>query len=102
MRKSAMQEEALSASAVLPQPKVRWGFLWQVSFIAGLGGILYGFDMGVIAAALVYVRESFGLSTIMQEIVVSVVLVGAMGGALGGGAISDKIGRRRALLSGRA
>ena len=99
---SAVQEGALSASETPPQPKVRWRFLWQVSFIAGLGGILYGFDMGVIAAALVYVRESFQLSTIMQELVVSVVLVGAMGGALGGGAIADRIGRRATLLWGAA
>src|SRR5258708_25230967 len=90
MRIAARPEEACAASEGPPQPKVRWGFLWQVSFIAGLGGILYGFDMGVIAAALVYVRESFHLSTIMQELVVSVVLVGAMGGALGGGAIADR------------
>jgi len=83
-----------------PQPRVRRGFMWQVSFIAGLGGILYGFDMGVIAAALVYVRKSFELSTIMQELVVSVVLVGSMGGALGGGAIADRIGRRATLLWG--
>ncbi len=97
-----MQGEALSASAVPTQPKVRLGFLWKVSFIAGLGGILYGFDMGVIAAALVYVRESFQLSTIMQELVVSVVLVGAMGGALSGGVIADRIGRRATLLWGSA
>src|SRR6266567_4490142 len=72
MRISAMQEEALSASAVPRQPKVRWGFLWRVSFIAGLGGILYGFD------------------------------IGAMAGALGGGAIADRIGRRATLLWGAA
>ena len=90
----------MAATETPPQTRVRWGFLWQVSCIAGLGGILYGFDMGVIAAALVYVRESFQLSTIMQEIVVSVVLVGAMGGALGGGAIADRIGRRETLLWG--
>jgi sugar porter (SP) family MFS transporter len=98
----AVQEEALAATETPPQPRVRWGFLWQVSFIAGLGGILYGFDMGVIAAALIYVREAFGLSTIMQELVVSVVLVGAMAGALGGGAIADRIGRRATLLWGGA
>ncbi len=98
----AVQEGALAATETPPQPRVRWGFLWQVSFIAGLGGILYGFDMGVIAAALIYVRETFGLSTIMQEFVVSVVLVGAMAGALGGGAIADRIGRRATLLWGGA
>ena len=87
-------------SGVAPQTVIRRSFLWRVSFIAGLGGILYGFDMGIIAAALIYVRESFTLSTQMEEIVVSVVLVGAMSGALLGGSIADSIGRRSTLLWG--
>lgn len=82
------------------QTEIRKSFIWKVSFIAGLGGILYGFDMGVIAAALIFVRESFALSTRMEEVVVSVVLVGAMSGALAGGAIADRIGRRSTLLWG--
>jgi sugar porter (SP) family MFS transporter len=79
---------------------VRRGFLGRVSLIAGLGGILYGFDMGIIAAVLVFVRESFALSTHMEEIVVSVVLVGAMSGAVAGGSIADRIGRRSTLVWG--
>jgi MFS transporter, SP family, galactose:H+ symporter len=75
-------------------------FLWKVSLIAGLGGLLYGFDMGIIAAALLYVRESFALSTRMEEWVVSSVLVGAMTGALLGGNIADRAGRRFTLLQG--
>ncbi|AXC11702.1 sugar-proton symporter [Acidisarcina polymorpha] len=77
-------------------------FIWKVSLIAGLGGILYGFDMGIIAAALIYVRETFSLSTRMEEWVVSIVLVGAMIGALVGGSIADRIGRRSTLLWGGA
>lgn len=76
------------------------GFLWKVSFIAGLGGILYGYDMGIIAAALIFVRSSFTLSTQMEEAVVSVVLVGAMLGAVVGGAFADRFGRRAILVSG--
>ena len=64
------------------QPYVNQAFIRRVSFIAGLGGILYGFDMGVIAAALIYVRDSFHLSTVMQEVLVIAVLVGVMIGAL--------------------
>ena len=65
-------------------------FLWKVSFIAGLGGILYGFDMGIIAAALIFVRSTFSLSTRMEEVVVSVVLAGAMLGAVAGGMFADR------------
>jgi sugar porter (SP) family MFS transporter len=82
------------------QPLVRPAFLWKVSFIAGLGGILYGYDMGIIAAALIFVRSSFTLSTRMEELVVSVVLIGAMLGAILGGAIADRFGRRATLVSG--
>jgi len=90
----------LSEPVITAQPEVRRSFLWKVSLIAGLGGILYGFDMGVIAAALIFVRESFSLSTRMEEVVVSVVLVGAMAGAVAGGVIADRIGRRATLLWG--
>ena len=75
-------------------------FIRRVSFIAGLGGILYGFDMGVIAAALIYVRDSFHLSTLMQEVLVIAVLVGVMIGALVGGTVADRIGRRKTLIWG--
>jgi sugar porter (SP) family MFS transporter len=82
------------------KPDVRPGFLWRVSVIAGLGGILYGYDMGIIAAALVFVRSSFSLSVRMEEVVVSVVLIGAMLGAIVGGGLADRMGRRYTLLLG--
>ncbi|MFZ0303646.1 MAG: sugar porter family MFS transporter [Terracidiphilus sp.] len=96
-----MNREASSIRREEPaETHVRRGFLGRVSLIAGLGGILYGFDMGIIAAVLVFVRESFTLSTRMEEIVVSVVLVGAMSGAVAGGSIADRIGRRSTLVWG--
>jgi sugar porter (SP) family MFS transporter len=75
-------------------------FIWKVSLIAGLGGILYGFDMGIIAAALIFVRTTFSLSTQMEEVVVSVVLVGSMLGAITGGVFADRTGRRGTLAWG--
>jgi hypothetical protein len=45
------------------RPNVDRAFIWKVSSIAGLGGVLYGFDMGIIAAALIFVRSAFSLST---------------------------------------
>jgi sugar porter (SP) family MFS transporter len=75
-------------------------FIWKVSLIAGLGGILYGFDMGIIAAALLFVRSTFSLSTQMEEVVVSVVLIGSMAGAIVGGVFADRAGRRATLVWG--
>jgi sugar porter (SP) family MFS transporter len=85
---------------VAAQPYVNQAFIRKVSFIAGLGGILYGFDMGVIAAALIYVRDAFHLSTWMQEVLVIAVLIGVMIGALIGGAVADRVGRRKTLVWG--
>jgi sugar porter (SP) family MFS transporter len=81
-----------------PKPHINRGFLTRISFIAALGGVLYGYDMGIIAAAIIFVRHSFALSTFMEELVVSIVLVGAMAGAMVGGAVADRIGRRATLV----
>ena len=90
----------MNEPAAVSPPHVNQAFIRRVSFIAGLGGILYGFDMGVIAAALIYVRDSFHLSTVMQEVLVIAVLIGVMVGALVGGAVADRIGRRKTLVWG--
>jgi sugar porter (SP) family MFS transporter len=86
----------------MPALRVNRVFLWKVSLIAGLGGILYGFDMGIIAAALIFVRSTFSISTQMEEVVVSVVLIGSMFGAVVGGTFADRAGRRTILLWGGA
>jgi SP family galactose:H+ symporter-like MFS transporter len=84
------------------KPSIDSAFIGKVALIAGLGGILYGYDMGIIAAAMIFVRHTFSLSTRMEEATVSVVLVGAMLGAIVGGTVADRIGRRSTLLWGGA
>jgi len=79
-------------------PRVNRSFILRVSSIAGLGGVLYGYDMGIIAAAEIFVKRSFALSTVAEELVVSIVLIGAMIGAIVGGAVADQIGRRATLV----
>ncbi|HEV2401272.1 MAG TPA: sugar porter family MFS transporter [Candidatus Sulfotelmatobacter sp.] len=79
-------------------PHVNRAFILRVSFIAALGGVLYGYDMGIIAAAAIFVKRTFALSTFLEELVVSVVLIGAMIGAIVGGAVADRIGRRATLV----
>lgn len=69
----------------------RWGV------IITLGSFLFGFDTGIISGALLFISEDFGLNSFEQGTVVSVLLLGAMAGALCSGGIADRVGRRRTL-----
>lgn len=65
---------------------------------AALGGLLFGYDTGVVSGALLYLKKEFGgLSSFQQELVTSLLLVGCMIGAFAGGRVADRIGRRPAL-----
>ncbi|MDQ6684634.1 MAG: sugar porter family MFS transporter [Pseudomonadota bacterium] len=66
--------------------------------IAALGGLLFGYDTGVISGAILFVKGEFALSPTMEEIVVSAVLVGAVFGAGAGGALTGRFGRRWMIL----
>jgi sugar porter (SP) family MFS transporter len=65
--------------------------------VAALGGLLFGYDTGVISAALLYIAPAFHLSELWQQIVVATLLVGAIVGVSLGGIIADNLGRRRTL-----
>jgi major inositol transporter-like SP family MFS transporter len=78
----------------------RSGFFALLTVIATLGGLLFGYDTGVISGALLYLHQSsLHLSPAEQGTVVSVLLFpGAALGALGGGPVADRLGRRAALF----
>jgi sugar porter (SP) family MFS transporter len=68
--------------------------------ITALGGLLFGYDTGVVSGALLFVKKDFGgLSSFQQELVTSLLLVGAMAGALAAGRVADRIGRRPTVLA---
>lgn len=74
-------------------------FLTRLTVIATLGGLLFGYDTGVISGALLYMKDDLDLSSFGEATVVSSLLFpGAALGALFGGRIADKIGRKRMLL----
>ena len=66
--------------------------------IAGLGGLLFGYDTGIIASALLFIEPEFGLSSFGSGLVVAAVPIGAVGGALFAGRLSDTYGRRLMIL----
>src|SRR5437763_2373784 len=73
-------------------------FVYIAASFAALGGLLFGYDTGVISGALIFIKREFGLTTVAEEIVVSGVLLGATLGAIVGGKAADLFGRRRVLL----
>ncbi len=77
-------------------------FVYFIAAIAALNGLLFGFDVGVISGALLYIDQSFTLSPFLEGVVTSSVLVGAMIGAAIGGQLADRFGRRRLTLAGAA
>jgi len=72
--------------------------IYFVALIVGLAGLLFGFDEGVIAGALQALRAQFALSAFDEGLMTSAVPLGALFGALLGGPLSGRIGRRGALL----
>ena len=69
-----------------------------VYFFGALGGLLFGYDTGVIAGAILFINEDLGLSPFTSGLVVSSLLVGAMIGAAFAGPIADATGRRKLVL----
>jgi sugar porter (SP) family MFS transporter len=74
------------------------GFVYYAVAIAALGGLLFGYDTGVISGAILFITRQFSLSSTMEEIVVSAVLVGAVIGASLGGALTGRLGRRSLII----
>ena len=72
-------------------------YLIKLTVISTLGGLLFGYDTGVISGALPFMREDLNLSSLQEATVVSSLLFGAMIGALIGGKVSDVLGRKGGL-----
>ncbi|KFE41507.1 sugar porter family MFS transporter [Staphylococcus agnetis] len=69
-----------------------------IFFIGALGGLLYGYDMGVISGALLYLQNDIPLTPTLQGVVVSSMLFGAIFGSGFSGPLSEKLGRRRLVF----
>jgi SP family galactose:H+ symporter-like MFS transporter len=78
--------------------KQRW-LLGIISCVAAIGGLLFGYDTGVISGAILYIKEQYAISIVEEELIISMVSLGAILGALSGGPLCDKWGRKKIVLT---
>lgn len=69
-----------------------------VGLAAASVGVIYGYDLSIIAGAQLFVTEDFGLSTRQQELLTTMVVIGQIAGALGAGVLANVIGRKRSVV----
>lgn len=77
-------------------------FVYVVALVGALGGMLFGYDTGAISGAILYLKQQFALSSALQEVVTSIALAGAAVGAVLGGPLADRYGRRRIIVANAA
>ncbi|MFP4090767.1 MAG: sugar porter family MFS transporter [Cyclobacteriaceae bacterium] len=76
----------------------RQRYIISITFIAALGGFLFGFDTAVISGANPFIQKYFGLDDISLGWAVSSVIVGCIFGAFSAGFVSDAFGRKKVLI----
>ncbi|MCP4338245.1 MAG: sugar porter family MFS transporter [Desulfobulbaceae bacterium] len=73
-------------------------YVLKVCLVAALGGLLFGYDTGVINGSLKFVQLKFQLDATMKGFVASCALMACIFGAAFAGALSDRLGRKKVLM----
>ncbi len=86
-------------NTVTPKKRIKHFLLYVIAGVASLGGLLSGFDTGVISGALLFINDTWPLTTLEQGWVVSSALVGAVVGAAVNGVLADVYGRKKVIIA---
>lgn len=70
-----------------------------IAAVAATGGLLFGFDTGVISGAIPFFQKAFGIEDNWVEIITTAGLVGAVIGAMFSGRLADIVGRKKVILA---
>ncbi|MFC0181892.1 sugar porter family MFS transporter [Pseudarcicella hirudinis] len=73
-------------------------YVYRCTFVAAIGGLLFGYDTAVIAGAIGFIRQKYELSPGMMGWIASCALIGCAFGAMVGGFFADRLGRKKVLL----
>lgn len=71
--------------------------LMTVALIVTIGGLLFGYNTGVVNGALTFIEKDLGIDALQKGMISSAVTLSAAFGAVFGGSISDRIGRKKTL-----
>ena len=72
--------------------------IFMIAFSASIGGLLAGYDMGIISGALLFIKNDWNLDLALQGFLVSSAIIGCVIGALANGFLSDILGRKKIIL----
>lgn len=92
------QASSVSHSSLPPlRPGPHQRRLDLIAVVATFGGLLFGYDLGVMNGVLAPLRDDMGLTDATEGLVTATLLLGAAIGAAAGGRLNDRIGRRKTL-----
>ncbi|OWF39315.1 proton myo-inositol cotransporter-like [Mizuhopecten yessoensis] len=92
------ERHELKLDSIVSKPRTPT-FVYVLTFFSALGGFLFGYDTGVISGAMILLRNEFNLSSVWQELIVSVTVAAAAVFALIGGYLNDRLGRRPVIMA---
>jgi len=79
-------------------PKFSTGYLTFITLIAAMGGLLFGFDLGIITGVIPFIQKQFKIEGFSLGWVVAIFELGCMGGTFITAFIADKFGRKKSLI----
>jgi sugar porter (SP) family MFS transporter len=85
-------------STEIPSAKKRHLYVYLVTLVAAVGGFLFGYDISIISGAVIFMKQDFQLSTVELGFIMSSTQIGCIFGAMIGGFLSDRYGRKKALF----
>src|ERR1017187_5807025 len=89
----------MSESCIAAAVTTRTAYNRFLLLVAGLGGLLYGVDVGIIAGALPYLEATSGLNAGQLSFIVAAVLLGSVISTLFAGALADWLGRKKMMTA---
>lgn len=93
------EQQALIQTSHLESKEKTPFYVYFLTAFAAIGGFLFGYDTGVISGAMILIKEEFKLSSFWQELIVSVTIGAAILGALLGGFLNQRLGRKPLLVA---